>query len=541
MAYNKLTRRDFLKDSGAAAASIFMSDGLLKCIRDPNVAPQEFDILIKNGLVIDGSGNQGFKGSVGVIGDTIAAIGDLKDAAGKTTIDASGQVIAPGFINIHSHTLEGIINLPGYSSIMQGITTELSGNCGGSQGPTDDGKNVGDYLNDMSKEKIGLNFATLVGHGTIRRLVIGEEGREPTSAELQKMIGLVEEAVQGGAFGISTGLEYTPGSFAKTPELIELSRVLKRYNLLYASHMRSEDNFLLEAVEEALAIGKEAGCPVQISHLKVQGEPNWNKIGAVFSAIEAASKERGNVHFDRYPYTAYSTGLANLFPVWSREGPNTRFKERLQDEKLAEKIKSYVIDKVKSLGSWHSIMITRARGEDSKYAGWRMDDIALDKKKEPYEVALTMMLTGGAGTVCFGMSEENTKRILAHPLCMICTDGSAQAIGPGTGHPRTFGSFPRVLGYYTHEQKIFDLPTAIHKMTAMPAEKLRLEKRGRIRRGCYADIVIFNPETIKDTATYEEPKQYPVGISHVLVNGQIAVKNGEHTGTLAGRVIRSQP
>jgi N-acyl-D-amino-acid deacylase len=541
MTYKKLTRRNFLKDSGAAAVSIFISDGLLKCIRNPNVTPQEFDILIKNGIIIDGSGNQGFKGSVGVIGDEIAAIGDLKDAAGKITIDASGQVVAPGFINIHSHTLEGIINLPGYSSIMQGITTELGGNCGGSQGPTRDGKNVGDYLNDMSKEKLGLNFATLVGHGTIRRLVIGEEGREPTLAELQKMRALVDEAVQGGAFGLSTGLEYTPGSFAKTPELIELSRVLKPYNLLYASHMRNEDNFLLEAVKEALTIGKEAGCPVQISHLKVQGKPNWDKIDRLFDMIETASEERGNVHFDRYPYTAYSTGLANLFPVWSREGGDTRFRERLQDKKLAEKIKSYVIDKVKSLGSWHSIMITRGRGEDSKYAGWRMDDIALDKKKEPYEVALTMMLSGGAGTVCFGMSEENTKRILAHPLCMICTDGSAQAIGPGTGHPRFFGSFPRVLGYYTREQKIFDLPTAIHKMTAMPAEKLHFEKRGRMLPGYYADIVIFNPETIKDTATYEDPKQYPVGISYVLVNGQIAVRNGEHTGTLAGRVIRFQP
>ena len=370
---------------------------------------------------------------------------------------------------------------------------------------------------------------------------MGQEGREPTSAELQKMRALLDEAVQGGAFGLSTGLEYTPGSFAKTPELIELSRALKPYDLLYASHMRSEDNFLLEAVEEALTIGKEAGCPVQISHLKVQGKPNWDKTDRLFDMIEAASEERGNVHFDRYPYTAYSTGLANLFPVWSREGGNARFMERLQDEKLAEQIKSYVTDKVQSLGSWHSIMITRVRGEDSKYAGWRMDDIALDKNIDPYEETLTMMLSGGASTVCFGMSEENTKRILAHPLCMVCTDGSAQAKSPGTGHPRTFGSFPRVLGYYTREQKIFDLPTAIHKMTAMPAEKLHLEKRGRIRPSYYADIVIFNPETIKDTATYEDPKQYPVGISHLLVNGEIAVKDGEHTGTLAGRVIRFQP
>lgn len=541
MPSKKFTRRNFLKVAGAAAASVVISDGLLECTRTTKITPQEFDILIKNGIIIDGSGSQGFIGSVGITGDAIAATGDLKDAAAKITIDAAGQVIAPGFINIHSHTLGGIVNRPGYSSIMQGITTELGGNCGGSQGPARDGKNVGDYLNEMSEEKLGLNFATLVGHGTIRSLVIGQEGREPTSAELQKMRALVDEAVQGGAFGLSTGLEYTPGSFAKIPELIELSRALKPYDLPYASHMRNEDNFLLEAVEEALTIGKEAGCPVQISHLKVQGKPNWDKTDRLFDMIEAASEERGNVHFDRYPYTAYATGLSNLFPIWSREGGNTRFRERLRDETLAEQIKSYVVEKVQSLGSWHSVMITGVRGEDSKYAGWRMDDIALDKNIDPYEATLTMILGGGASTVCFGMSEENTKRILAHPLCMICTDGSAQAKSPGTGHPRNFGSFPRVLGYYTREQKIFDLPAAIHKTTAMPAEKLHLEKRGRLRSGYYADIVVFNPEAIKDTATYEDPKQYPVGISHVLVNGEIAVRDGEHTGTLAGRVLRFQP
>jgi len=534
---NNLSRRDFLKTTGAMAA-VAATSGIVSSFSSNQ---NEVDILIKNGLIIDGTGSIGFSGSIGITGDTITDIGNLGVITAKKIIDAGGTVIAPGFVNIHCHTYGGIINQPGFSSVMQGITTELGGLCGDSTGPTRNGKNIGDYLDEMSKEKLGINFATLVGHGTIRSLVVGQEGREPTADELKKMKALVEEAVQGGAFGLSTGLEYTPGTFAKLPELIELSKPLKKYGLQYASHMRNEDFFLLDAIQETLTIGREAECPVEISHLKVQGKPNWGNIDRVLEMIEKASQEHGNVNFDCYPYTAYATGLSNLFPTWSREGGTARFRERLQDKKSAEEIKDYVIKKVESLGSWNSVMITSARGENRKYGGMRMDDIARDKGTDPYDETVAMMLSGGADTVCFGMSEENTKRILAHPLCMICTDGSAQAKGAGIVHPRNFGAFARVLGQYTRDEKICDLQDAIHKMTGLPAGKIGLKKRGILKKGNYADIVIFDPKTVNDTATYQNPKEYPTGISHIIINGKIAVENGEHTGALAGQVLRFEP
>ena len=532
-----LNRRKFLKVTGAAVA-VAAAGNLVNCSQDP----RQFDIIIRNGLIIDGSGSPGFTGSVGIIDDLVSDIGILSNAAAPVVIDAEGLVIAPGLINIHSHTGSSIVNNPGYSSILQGVTTEIAGQDGSSRGPSDEGRNIGDYLDELSQQELGLNFATMVGHGTIRGLVIGQSDREPSSNELARMRSLVDEAIQSGAVGFSTGLEYTPGSFAKTPELIEMAKALEPYGLPYTSHMRNEDNFLLEAVEEALTIGRDAGCPVQISHLKVQGESNWDKIDPLFEMIETASSQRGNVHFDRYPYVAYSTGLSNLFPTWSREGG--RFLERLSDASLEKEITTYVVNKVRTLGSWNSVMVSRARAEeDQKYAGWRMDEIAADKNTEPYAETVAMLLRNGGsvGMVGFGMGEENTKRILSHPLGMICSDGSAMTTeSSGSPHPRNFGAFARVLGHYSRDEKIFDLPTAIHKMTAMPAEKLLLEKRGKLKRDFFADIVVFDPDNVKDNATFQKPKQYAEGIRYVLVNGKFAVKDGKHTGVLAGCVLRNK-
>lgn len=531
-----MSRRAFLTTAGGAAG-LAVTGNLVYCVQERGT----YDILIKNGLIIDGTGSPGYEGSVGVIGDTIAEIGTIGDARASIVIDAGESVIAPGFINIHSHTGSGIVNSPGYSSILQGVTTEIAGQDGSSRGPAGNGNTIGSYLDELSRQELGLNFATMVGHGTIRNAVIpNNEDREPTSGELARMRALVEEAVQQGAVGLSTGLEYTPGAFAKTPEIVEMAKALSPYGLPYASHMRNEDNFLLEAVEEALTIGREAGCPVQISHLKVQGQRNWNKIDRVLELIENASSERGNVHFDRYPYVAYSTGLSNLFPVWSREGD--RFLERIADSSLKDRIRNEVENKVRTLGSWNSVMVSRVRtGEDRKYTGWRMDEIAGDRNTDPYEETVAMLTRNGGsvGMVGFGMSEENTKRILAHPLGMICSDGSAlSSESGGSPHPRNFGAFARVLGYYTREEKIFELHTAIQKITSMPAEKLRLKKRGILKKGNFADIAVFDPASIKDTATFQDPKQYAEGVSHVLVNGKLAVDNGKHTTVLAGRTLR---
>ncbi|MFC1731303.1 amidohydrolase family protein [candidate division KSB1 bacterium] len=556
-----LSRRDFfrtgLKISGAVAASA-VAGKFAGC----SFRPREFDIIIMNGHIIDGTGRPGFSGAVGIIGDTVAEVGNLQNDSAPVVIDAQSLIVAPGFINIHSHTGIGLLSGPeGMSSILQGVTTEVTGQDGSSAGPVapdmlDENRrrnserygfdrafvNVGDFLDLMETGDIGINIASMVGQGTIRDVVVGQSDREASPEEIVQMRRLVKEGIEGGAVGLSSGLEYTPGSFAKTAEIAEISRALKPFRLPYATHMRNEDNFLLEAIDETLTIGRDAECPVQISHLKVQGKPNWDKIDAVFEKIEQASDARGDVHFDRYPYVAYSTGLSNLFPTWAREGGTARFMERLQDGTLAARIREYVENKVTDLGSWNAVMISRAGNDDDRgYAGMRMDEIARDRNTQPYDETVAMLLRsrGSVGMVGFGMSEQNTERILSHPLGMICSDGSAMTVeGSGSPHPRSFGTFARVLGYYVRERKIFDLETAVHKMTLMPAEKLRLKGRGVIGKGAYADIVVFDPAAMQDNATFSDPLQYASGVSHVLVNGVIAVRGGSHTGALNGRVLR---
>ena len=536
MTKQHINRREFLRIAGSSAV---IGAGFSGCsiFQIGATEPREFDILIKNGLIVDGAGKTGYSGSIGIIGDKIAALGTLDQAAAPQVIDATNLVITPGFINIHGHTDGNLLTNPeGTSSVMQGVTLELGGQCGGSRG-----WNVGEYLDELEERQIGINFATMVGHGTVRNAVIGSTDREPTAQELQQMRQMVDQAIQGGAVGLSTGLEYTPGNFSKTPELIEVARALKPYQLPYATHMRNEDRSLLEAVEESLTIGKEADCPVQISHLKALGKPNWHKIDPLFEMLEMADKERGNIHFDRYPYIAYSTGLSIIFPTWSKDGGNQRLLERLQDASLQQRIRADVQVKIDQLQSWHALMVTSVRHEnDRKYVGWRVDDIARDKNADPYEEAVALLLrnNGSVSTVGFGMDEENTRRILSHPLGMIGSDGSAMPLEGGMVHPRSFGAFARVLGYYCREEKIFDLPTAVKKMTSMPAEKLKLDRRGKLEKGFYADIAIFDPATVKDTATFEKPRQLPVGVHHVLVNGKLTVRDGKHTGTLAGRPIR---
>ncbi|MCP4713056.1 MAG: D-aminoacylase [Planctomycetes bacterium] len=536
MVRQHINRREFLRIAGSSA---ILGVGLPGCsiFQTGSADPLEFDVLIKNGLIVDGSGESGYPGSIGIIDDKIAAIGSLDHAIAPQIIDATNLVVAPGFINIHGHTDGNLLTNPeGTSSVMQGVTLELGGQCGGSRG-----WNIGEFLDELDDLDIGINFATMVGHGTVRNAVIGSTNRDPNTQELEQMRQMIDQAIQGGAVGLSTGLEYTPGNFSKTPELIEIARALKPYQLPYATHMRNEDRSLLEAVEESLMIGREADCPVQISHLKALGKPNWHKIDPLFKMLEIADKERGNVHFDRYPYIAYSTGLSIIFPTWSKDGGNQRFLERLQDASLQQRIRADVQVKIDQLQSWHAIMVTSVRHEDDrKYIGFRVDDIARDKGADPFEEAVALLLrnNGSVSTVGFGMDEENTRRILSHPLGMIGSDGSAMPLAGGMVHPRSFGTFARVLGYYCREEKIFDLPTAVKKMTSMPAEKLRIDRRGKLEKGFYADIAIFDPATVKDTATFEKPRQLPLGVNHVLVNGKLTVQNGEHTGTLAGRPIR---
>jgi N-acyl-D-amino-acid deacylase len=404
---------------------------------------------------------------------------------------------------------------------------------------------LGAFFAALEKRNFAVNFASMVGHGTVRATVVGNDDRRATDAELEQMRALVRTALQEGACGMSSGLEYVPGAFGDLDELVGLARELAPWGLPYASHMRNEDDQLTAAVEEALNIGRLANVPVHISHLKAQGERNWWKREPVLEMMMAARRDGIDVTHDRYPYVAYSTGLTSLFPVWSRDGGNDALLARLDDPAIAPRIEHDVKAKVTKLGSWDAVQVTSTASDALRWAeGQRLGSLAEARGTDPYTLLLHLTTEDRArsGMVGFGMSEENTAAILAHPMGMICSDGSALAIeGPlasGTPHPRSFGTFPRVLGHYCRDERVMTLETAVHKMTAMPARRLQLVGRGLIATGAFADLVAFDPATVADTATFTKPHQYPVGIPHVVVNGTFVVRDGQHTGALPGRVLR---
>ena len=361
------------------------------------------------------------------------------------------------------------------------------------------------------------------------------------------MVSLVEEAVAGGAVGLSSGLEYTPGSFASTEELVALASALRGTGFPYASHMRNEDDRLLSAIEETLHVGRIAEIPIQVSHLKAQGRRNYWKADVALDLIERARSDGIDVHFDRYPYVAYATGLSNLFPAWARAGGNQAFLRRLDDPEDGPSIERYAREKVALLGSWDAVQITDASPANAWVRGRKLGEASRERAEDPYALAVRLMREegGSVGMIGFGMSEENTTRILSHPLGMICSDGGSYApYGPLSGsapHPRAYGTFPRLLGRYVRDSGAMPLATAVHKITGMPAAKLRLEGRGVIRPGAFADLVAFDAETVVDEATFEDPHRYPVGIEHVIVNGELTIRNGEQTGALAGRAVRGAP
>jgi N-acyl-D-amino-acid deacylase len=406
------------------------------------------------------------------------------------------------------------------------------------------------FLRAVERAGASVNLASMLGAGTVRAFVVGQDDRPATDAELARMVELVEQALRAGACGLSSGLEYTPGGFASTAELAALATPLR--GLPYASHMRNEDDRLLGAIEEAIDVGRAARVPVQISHLKAQGERNWWKTDPAFALIEGARAAGIDVRFDVYPYVAYSTGLSNLFPLWSRDGGTAAFLARLRDPGQLPRIESAVRDKVAQLGSWDAIQIT---GTGSGAYAWararRFGQLAAERGAEPFALLLDLMIgdRARAGMVGFGMSEANVERKLAHPLSIVCSDGGARATdGPlagGSVHPRAYGTFPRVLGHYVRERGIMTLETAIAKMTSLPAARVGLQQgalqRGMIREGMAADLVAFDPDTVADTATFEAPHSYPIGIPHVWVNGEAAIRDGEHTGARSGHVLRPGP
>ena len=533
------TRRDFLAATGA---SLTVAAGW------PTFLPRRsrFELVVRGGALLDGSGARAIERDLGIAGGRITAIG-RRLARGTEEIDARGLAVAPGFVDMHSHGDGSLADDPRAESVIrQGITTIIIGQDGGSRATGAPDRSFTEYFASIDALRPAVNVASMVGLGTVRGAVIGDGDRPATAAEVERMRALVAAALEQGACGASSGLEYTPGAFASPDELAAVAAPLRARRLPYATHQRNEDDRLLESIAESIAVARGAGCPLQISHLKTQGPRNWGKLDDAFRLIDEARAAGLEVTFDRYPYLAYSTGLTNLFPVWSRDGGTEAFLGRLEDAATSPRIRAEALAKVELIGGWNSVQITSVRAEEDRAAeGKRLGDFAQAAGVDPYEVATALLRrsNGSVGMVGFAMSEENLERILAHPLAMVCTDGGAFATeGParrGSPHPRALGSFPRVLGRYVRERRTLPLEDAIRKMTSLPASRVGLTDRGRLLEGRAADVVVFDPATIADRATFDAPFQYPVGFAAIIVNGVVAVRGDEHrAGPGAGQALR---
>lgn len=503
------------------------------------------DLLLTGGTVVDGTGAPAFVADVAIVGDRIAGIGAFSPADAKRVLDVRGLHVAPGFVDIHTHSDRSILRHPGAESrVRQGVTTEITGNCGSSAAPGS-GKewpDVRSYAEAWKAARPALNHALLVGHGTLRSAVLGDGDRHATAAELDEMRTRLRLALQQGAIGLSSGLEYVPGIYAPADEIEALARVVAENGGLYASHMRSEEALLLQAIDETLAVGRRTGVRVQISHLKACGLPNWGLLDEALARIERARREGLDVLADAYPYTAYSTTLTILLEPWSREGGSAAVVQRLRDPaaraRMAREIGPHVAS---DPGSFDLVVVASvAAKEHESCVGHSITEIAALWQVPPAEAYLRLLEASAAEVsyIGHGMQPEGVERVLAHPLVMVGSDGRAMApVGRELErpHPRSYGTFARVLGVHCRERKLFDLPTAVRKMSALPAERARLRDRGRVVVGSHADLVVFDASKVADQATYESPQRYPTGIPHVLVNGVPVVENGEGTPARPGR------
>ena len=556
----QLTRRKFVHDVAAGAV------GVAACPSLELWAAPAFDLVVRGATVLDGTGAPAWPADIGIVGDTIAALGSISPDQGRRTIDGSGLHAAPGFIDIHTHSDSRIFRYPTADSrVRQGVTTEVTGNCGGSAapiaGPRADERranlsrdletavtwsSVDSYLNALQTHGLSLNHALLLGQGTLRSNAIGLVDRRLTEEEMKGVLRAVEQGLDEGAFGLSTGLEYTPGRYTPTDEITAMARIVARAGGVYTSHIRNEEAALLESVSEAISIGRQAGVRVEVSHLKAAGRPNWAMQAAAIDLIESARRQGVDVLADAYPYTAYSTGLSIFVSSWALDGGWPALSTRLKNAGERARIRSEMLDRVRNEpGDYELIVISSVDSEaDRELVGRNVADIARAWRIEPVDAILRLLEQneGDVGYIGHAMSPENVSLVLRQPLVMIGSDGYSMAPeGPAAKtrpHPRSYWAFPRVLGYYTREQHLFDLPAAVKKMTSMPADQVGLRDRGRIARGKKADIVLFDATSVRDEATFDDPHRYPTGIPFVIVNGQVVVDRGRHTGAKPGRVLR---
>ena len=534
-----------------------------------NCWSDQFDFLIKNGTVYDGSGGEGQRADVAIKGDRIVRVGDLKDAAAAKVIDANGLAVAPGFINMLSWSTESLIqDGRSQSEIRQGVTTEIMGE-GESMGPVNDRvrefmlkqqgdikyditwKTLGEYLRYLQHRGISCNVASFVGATTVRAYVIGFEDKAPTPEQLDQMRELVRKEMEDGALGVGTSLIYPPAFYAKTDELIELCKVAARYKGKYISHMRSEGNHLMEALDELIQISREAQIPAELYHIKAAGQKNWNKEDALLSRIEAAQREGLKIRANMYTYTAAGTGLDACMPPWTQDGGYPALFKRLHDPEMRKKIAAEVktdSDEWENLylaaGSPDKILLVGFKSDKLKpLTGKTLAEVAKMRGKDPIETLMDLVSEDESriSTVYFIMSEDNVRKELARPWISFGSDESSQApegvFLKSNPHPRAYGNFVRVLGKYSRDEKLLSLGEAVRRLSALPATNLELDHRGFIQEGMFADVVVFDPKTIADTATFEKPHQFAVGMKHVFVNGVQVLANGQHTGAKPGRAV----
>jgi N-acyl-D-amino-acid deacylase len=524
------------------------------------------DLKIHGATLVDGTGAPASRADVGIAGDRIAAVGDLGQEPAAATVSAGGLVLAPGFIDMHSHSDWRLFaNRRAESKVRQGVTTEVVGNCGFSPAPVVGARAeemrgfalylsremdfswraMRDYLRRYEEGGVAVNVVQLVGHGTLRLAAMGFARRAPDAGELALMERLAEQAIAGGAWGLSTGLIYAPGSYARTEEIVPIARGVAAAGGFYASHIRGEGPTLLEAVAEAIRIGREGGCPVQVSHVKAAGRPSWGKVREALALIDSARAEGLDVMGDVYPYVASSTTLRTLLPDWVLEGGIALMVERLGDPGVRARIRQELQGKAAHLLrglEWGDIMVASAPSRPDA-EGRRLSEIARAWGADPLDAACDLIVSeaGKASVILFQLEEGDLRRAVVHPQVMIGSDGSALAatgeLAVGKPHPRSYGTFPRVLGRYAREEGVLSLEQAVHKMTGLPARRLGLDDRGVVRVGARADLVAFDPARVLDVATFEDPHRYPVGIPHVWVNGRQVIRDGEHTGALPGRVL----
>ena len=510
----------------------------------------DFDLLILGGKVVDGSSNPWFHADIGVRGEKISEIGRLSGSVASKMIDASGKVVAPGFIDMHSHSDIYLFTNPlAEPKTRQGVTTEVLGQDGLSVAPlTTESRSelrkylagllgdfpaswtwrsVGDYLKQVEEAKPSVNTATYVGHGSVRAAVMGFEERAPTPKELQEMKELVDRSMKEGAFGLSTGLIYPPSCYADVEELGELCKAVADLGGYYVTHLRNEADTLLESMKEAFEIARVSGVPAHISHHKAAGRRNWGRVRDSLAMIDRARDEGMDVTCDQYPYIAGSTMLSSILPSWAHEGGTERMLDRLGDRGVRSRMKA---DMERDL---QSIMVTYCRHR-KQFEGKMLTKIAEETGKDPYDAAFDLLLEEEAAVsmAVFNMCEDDVKMVMRHPAVMIGTDG----LLAGRPHPRAYGTYPRILGRYVREERNLGLEDAVRKMTSLPAQRLGLRDRGLLREGYFADIAIFDPEAVLDRATFEDPLQFPAGVEWVIVNGAVTVENGAHTGARNGKV-----